>query len=186
MAKGATMRYPLLLLLTALATVALARSADEPREKYCKTEAARKQGFAMYMREILELRNKIEAVPPDTARYLEDEYRAAIFPPNEQRYALVTSHPFFPVWRLRKALEAVEANKTPNAFLPLSNRAREVDHYVTVLELVVKVAEAFDEYARLDSRRQPRVLSKDETFGWAFKLPVYKTFFHDLAVCAAE
>ena len=160
--------------------------ADEVRKKYCNSAAARTEGFLKYLGEILRLKEKIEQIPPDTRQYLEREYKAALFPPNEQRFRLVAANQYYSAWRLLKELDVLELHRTSRSIVRRSDRAREVDHFVGAMRAVFDVERAFDAYDRFDSARIPRVLSEKDSEAWRFRLGIYQMFFHDLAVCAAS
>jgi hypothetical protein len=180
------MRYPILVFLLAFARVALATTPDGFKEKYCKSEAGRKDAFAHCVNQTLELRRKIETVPPDTAQYLASEYAAVFSTKSEQRYRIVTSNPLFNAWRLREALAKFEAHEKTKVSSEGSRRANEVERYVKGLELLYDVDEAWGGYARFDSQRQPRVLSNDDFYDWGYKFAAFKHFVRRLAVCAAD
>ena len=163
-------------------------SVDVVREKYCATKKDREAGFLRFLQDVGNIREKIEQIPPDIATYLESERKASIFPPNERRYAILISHRFYYPWRLRKQIGdfLLNSDGTGFSYIGLNDRQREVKRYIDALENLGEVDSAFSDYAKFDEARQPRVVSKDDVLKYSVTLPFYRSFFGDLAVCAAR
>jgi hypothetical protein len=136
------------------------------------------------------LLKKIERVPPDTEKYLSQEYRESLETRNEVKYNNVVSNKFFYPWKLRNSIqkfidESKDGYKRLNLYGSRNPQESEMIYYTNMLEKNFVVSEDFDTYGRFDRGRKPKVLN-DEKDSYTFSLYKggYGLIIEDLIKCS--
>ena len=87
---------------------------SKPEGRSCSTLDGRIEYLTKVSSEYYDwLLKKIERVPPDTEKYLSQEYRESLETRNEVKYNNVVSNKFFYPWKLRNSIQKFvdESNK---------------------------------------------------------------------------
>ena len=110
----------------------------------------------------------IEKVPPDEAKYIQSELKAALESKSSARWELVTQRPYYRAYEVHKAAKSVidALNSRPQHTLKL-----QAGHAIDATVEFVEFKNSFFEYFDFDSRRRKSVVSKETRENMYFALP---------------
>ncbi|MFG7161958.1 hypothetical protein ACGYU5_15280 [Burkholderia pseudomallei] len=129
-----------------------------PERKLC--ESFRPTVIEKELKAVSEIDARVEGVPPDQAKYLEDEFQKAQVSGNGARLELLSRTPFYYSWQLHKSLSRLTDSLT-------SVNQHSIDtppiHQIKSAAFVASSAQfavlAFKDYSSFDKRRTPRIMA---------------------------
>lgn len=163
-----------------------------PEGKYCNTQ----EGRIQYIQDFSTLHHdwilrKVERVPPETQKYLSEEFRDAIRTRNESRYKTVINNQFYFAWKLRKSIQEFQ-DEAKNGYLnelgygSLKKKSHEAEilFYTNLLYRNSEVMESFDEYKIFDNRRTKPFLDSNDSYTRGFSAGTLKIVIQKLINCS--
>ena len=135
---------------------------------------------------------RVERVPPETGKYISEEYKDSLDTRNEVKYNNVVSNKFFYSWKLRNSIQNfVDESKDGYKKLNLYNigeknsQETEMIFYTKLLEKNFNVSEEYDSYERFDRNRKPRVLNGEkDSYTFSLYKNGYGLIIRDLIKCS--
>jgi len=163
-----------------------------PEGKFCNTQ----EGRIQYIQDLSIshhdwILRKVERIPPDTQKYLSDEYRDAIDTRNESRFQKIVNNPYFFAWRLRNSIEKFQ-DEAKNGFLKeqgygvfkKNSHEAEILFYTNLLDRNSDVMENYDEYKVFDSKRAKPYFDKSDSYTRGFSKGMFKIAIEKLVTCS--
>ncbi len=176
----------LLLLLTFTFNVSYAQK--KPEGKFCNTQEGRIQYIKDYSTSSHDwILKKVERVPPETEKYISDEFRDSIATRNESRYKKVVNNPYFFAWKLRDSIQKFQ-DEAKNGYFHKGNiknsHEAEILFYTNLLDKNSDVMENYDEYKIFDNKRTKPYLDSNDSYSRGFSKGILKIVIQDLIVCS--
>ena len=180
----------LLILLTLTFNVSYAQK--KPEGKFCNTQEGRIQYIKDFSTSSHDwILKKVERVPPETEKYISDEFRDSIAARNESRYKKVVNNPYFFAWKLRDSIDKFQ-DEAKNGFpkeqgygiFKKNSHEAEILFYTNLLDKNSDVMENYDEYKIFDNKRTKPYLDLNDSYSRGFSKGILKIVIQDLIVCS--
>jgi hypothetical protein len=163
-----------------------------PEGKFCNTQ----EGRIQYIQDLSIshhdwILRKVERIPPDTQKYLSDEYRDAINTRNESRFQKIFTNPYYFAWRLRNSIEKFQ-DEAKNGFLKeqgygvikKNSHEAEILFYTNLLDRNFDVMENYDAYNKFDSKRAKPYFDTSDSYTRGFSNGMFKIAIDKLVTCS--
>jgi len=163
-----------------------------PEGKFCNTLEGRIQFMQDFSASHHDwISRKVERIPPDTQKYLSDEYRDAIETRNESRYQKIVNNPYYFAWRLRNSIEKFQ-DEAKNGFFKeqgfgvtkKNSHEAEILFYTNLLDRNSDVMENYDDYKIFDNKRTKPYLDSNDSYIRGFSKGVFKIITQKLITCS--
>ena len=173
--------------------VVVGQTNQKPEGKFCSTQEGRLDYIQKFTSNYYDwLLKKVERVPPETEKYLSQEFKDSVSTNNQSRYSKVVGNEYYFSWRLRESIEKLnEESKT--GFQRVSGwgvgkklpQESEMIYYTNLLDKNSDVYDRYGEYSDFDGKRkQPYLSQKDDSFRIGFSKGIYLIVIQDLISCS--
>ena len=183
----------LLVFILSWSGLVMSQINQRPEGKSCSTLEGRLEFIQKFTGSYYDwLLKKVERVPPDTEKYLSQEYKDSVSTNNQSRFSKVVSNEYYYPWRLRDGIEKLnEESKTGYQRVSgwgvskKSPQESEMIYYINLLDRNSDVYDRYGEYSDFDGKRKQSYLSqKDDGYRIGFSKGIYSTVIQDLISCS--
>lgn len=173
--------------------IVLSQTNPRPEGKSCSTLEGRLEYIQKFTSNYYDwLNKKVERIPPDTEKYLSQEFKDSVSTNNQSRYSKVVSNEYYFPWRLRESIEKLN-EESKSGFQKVSGwgvgkkppQESEMIYYTNLLDRNSDVYDRYGEYSDFDrKRKQPYLSEKEDGYRIGFSKGIYKTVLQDLIECS--
>ena len=181
----------LLFLLISISSHVIGQTG-RPEGKSCNTLEGRLEFIQNFTSSYFDwLLKKVERVPPETEKYLSEEYKDSISTQNESRFQKIRSNQYFYPWRLREKYtqlseESKNGYRKETSWGMNKNNPQESEmiFYTNLLDKNYDFLESVSYYQKYDETRKNPYLVSSDSYKIGLTGGIYKIVIQDLIKCS--